>query len=65
MSKLTKLETLQKAVVDIEAAFVAAFDAAADSWDDDYTEVAAYAAYDAWVKAKLELANYLKEQDNG
>ena len=64
MSKLTKLETLQKAVVDIEAAFVAAFDAAADSWDDD-AEVAAYAAYDAWVKAKLELANYLKEQDNG
>ena len=57
MSKLTKLETLQKKVVDTEADFDATYtaDLAADN---------AGRAYAAWVKARLELNNYLKEQDN-
>tara|TARA_R110002096_G_scaffold281810_1_gene475892 strand:+ start:508 stop:690 length:183 start_codon:yes stop_codon:yes gene_type:complete len=59
MTELTELETLQKAVVDIEASFVAALDAT--DWADDDTEVAAYSA---WCKARLELKYYLKEQDN-
>ena len=76
MTKLTKLETLQKAVVDTGAAYTAA-DANADvlnaavPYDADYDSTAAYVAdlaadnagraYDAWVKARLELNNYLKE----
>ena len=59
MAELTELEQLEKAVVDIEAAFEAAFDAT--DWADDDIEVAAYAA---WCKAKLELKYYLKGQDN-
>ena len=52
MLELTKLEQLQKKVADTKAAFDAAyFDAAAAAWV-------------ALVKAKLELAKYLKEQDN-
>tara|TARA_R110002124_G_scaffold275968_1_gene446598 strand:+ start:358 stop:525 length:168 start_codon:yes stop_codon:yes gene_type:complete len=54
MSKLTKLETLQKAVVDTYAA-----------WDAfDAFDAADAAAFDAWVKAKRELNNCLKEQDD-
>ena len=76
MTKLTKLETLQKAVVDTGADY-AARDANADvlnaavPYDADYDSTAAYVAdlaadnagraYDAWVKARLELNNYLKE----
>ena len=62
---MSKLEQLEKNVVDTEAAFEAAVDAndaawgAADAWD--YAADAEDAAWDAWVKAKLELANYLKE----
>ena len=48
MNTLSEIERLQKAVVDIDAAWDAAFDA----------------AYDAWDEAERELANYLKEQDN-
>ena len=52
MSKLTKLETLQKAVVDTKAAAHAALDSGLLD------------AYKAWFKAELELANYLKEQQD-
>ena len=52
MTELTELEQLEKAVVDTEADF-----------DTIYYN---YAAWDAWVKAKLELEDCLKEQqDNG
>ena len=76
---MTKLEQLEKNVVDTEAAYTAA-NANADvlnaavPYDADYDSAAAYVAdlaadnagraYDAWVKARLELNNYLKEQDN-
>ena len=55
MRKLTKLETLEKAVVDTKAAYDAAAYADFAAWDD---------AVDAWFKAKRELSNYLTEQDN-
>ena len=63
MSKLTKQERLEKAVVDTEAAWDAAYDAwdAADAWDD-ITD-AEDAAWVALVKAKQELFKYLKEKD--
>ena len=67
MTKLTKLETLQKNVVDTKAAYDAAFDVAYDSADAAYDaafDVAVAAAYAALVKAKRELNEYLKEQDN-
>lgn len=60
-----KLERLQKAVVDTRAAYddaddaYAAADTAYDAAYADYT-----AAYAAWSKAKRELNNYLKEQDD-
>ena len=79
MFELTELERLEKDVVDTEATYVWHNDAA-DLWnaavaDDDGIESdAAYVAdlaadkaaitHDAWVKAKLELSDYLKEQDN-
>ena len=53
MTELTELERLQKAVVDT-AADHAAFNAAFD----------AYAANANYVRAKENLAAYLKEQDN-
>ena len=66
---MNKLERLKKSVVDTKAAFdVAAYathDAvwgAAFAWDDACD--AEDAADAAWVKAKQELAKYLKEQDN-
>ena len=69
---LTKLERLKKAVVDTEAAYEAAFDAANDAanaaWDAAWDAADAWeaATYAAWSKAKLALAEYLKEQqDNG
>ena len=72
MSKLTKLERLEKAVVDTEAAYGVAYAASDAAYDVAYAAYAAAwddawdAAYDAWVKAKLDLSNYLKEQqDNG
>ena len=46
-----KLERLKKEVVDTKVSFDAAYAAEADTWD-------------AWVKAKLELEDYKKEQDN-
>ena len=49
---MTKQEQLQKAVVDADAA-----------WDDATDAAVAHAAIDAWLKAKRELAEYLKEQD--
>ena len=65
---MSKLEQLEKKVVDTEAdyrRYKAAFDAAWDAAgaDDDFIESAAaydaydavFAAYDAWVKAKREL----------
>ena len=63
---MTELERLQKAVVDTEAAWDAAYDAAyaADAvgpWDD--AEDAEDAAWVALVKAKQELFKYLKEKD--
>tara|TARA_R110000822_G_scaffold73210_2_gene175894 strand:- start:1568 stop:1864 length:297 start_codon:yes stop_codon:yes gene_type:complete len=96
MPELTKLEQLEKNVVDTLAAFddtKAAFDYSFNkaAWDAA-TYAAAFAAYDAvfaadgdtvadaaadaayvvykaatyaaWVKARLELNNYLKEKDN-
>ena len=70
MSKLTELERLQKNVVETKAAY----DAAGEAYDVAqgnaiHTRAAAEAddaaiAYDAWVKARLELEDYLKEQDN-
>ena len=67
MSELTKLETLEKAVVDTKAAYDVAYDAyeaffaaygdaVADAYED--------AAYAALVKAKRALARYLKEQQD-
>ena len=79
MPELTKLETLQKAVVDTAADY-AARDATADMlnaavpYADGIESAAAYAAdlaadnagraYAVWVKARLELSDYLKEQDD-
>ena len=51
MNKQTKLERLQKNIADTKTAFDYAFDA----------ENVTYAAL---VKARLELEEYLKEQDN-
>ena len=50
---MSKQERLEKAVVDAANAADAAWDAALAVADD---------AADAWVKAKLELKEYLKEQ---
>ena len=69
--ELTKLEQLEKNVVDTKAAFdvavaaYAVYDAvfAADGDTVAKATYAAYAAEAAWDKAKLELNNYLKEQD--
>ena len=74
---MTELERLEKKVVDTEAAFdddKAAFDysfnkAAWDAAAEDAAADAIYvickaAAWDAWSKAKRELTDYLKEQDN-
>ena len=72
---MTELERLQKAVVDAEATYdasVATADMlnAAVPYADGIESAAAYAAdeaddaaisYDAWVKARLELSDYLKE----
>ena len=59
---MTKQERLEKNVVDTKAAYDVAFAAAVDAWGAaDATEDA---AWDALVKAKLELAEYLKEQDD-
>ena len=73
---MTELERLEKKVVDTEAAFdddKAAFDysfnkAAWDAAAEDAAADAIYAIYKAatyaaWVKAKLELEDYLKEQE--
>ena len=61
-----KLERLQQKVRDVEATYeaaVIAFGNAED--DDDYAEdIICDTAYRAWSKAKLELSNYLKEQDS-
>tara|TARA_R110002072_G_scaffold236256_1_gene393889 strand:+ start:510 stop:836 length:327 start_codon:yes stop_codon:yes gene_type:complete len=72
-----KLEHLEKNVVDTAAdyaAIVADADVlnAAVPYDADYDSTAAYVAdlaaddagraYDEWVKARLDLNNYLKEQ---
>ena len=51
---MAELETLQKVVVDTAAAHDAAYKAWEDAWDN----------YDHWVKAKKELEDYLKEQDD-
>ena len=64
---MTELERLEKAVVDTEAAFdvaEAAYSAAAWHAEDAWDNIAD--AEDAWFKVRLELADYLKEQqDNG
>lgn len=53
-----KLEQLQKAVVDTEAAYD-------DAGADPAASYAAYiAAYHAWSRAKKELKDYLNEKDN-
>ena len=63
---MKKLERLQQKVRDAEATYeaaVIAFGNAED--DDDYAEdIICDTAYRAWSKAKLELSNYLKEQDS-
>ena len=50
MPELTKLEQLEKDVLDTKAAFEAAYDDAI--------------AHVAWVMAKLELREHLKKQGN-
>ena len=77
MTKLTKLKTLQKNVVDTAAAYaarVADADVLNDAvpYDAEYDSTAAYVAdlaadnagraYVVWDKARLELNNYVKEQ---
>ena len=79
MNTFSEIERLQKAVVDAEATYdasVATADMlnAAVPYADGIESAAAYAAdlaadnagraYAVWVKAKLELKDYLKEQDN-
>ena len=75
---MTELERLEKEVVDTDAADYAAYavaeaavaEAAADAdslilWiDSQLAADNAGRAYAAWVKARLELNNYLKEQDD-
>ena len=56
MTELTKLEQLEKDVVDTEAAYAAAF-------DTGITTITS-AAYATYVKAGTVLANYLKEQQD-
>ena len=51
---MSKLEQLEKAVADTKAAV---YDTYADA------SAAADAAYDACYRARIELSNYLKEQD--
>ena len=51
---MSKLEQLEKNVVDAKDV---AYDAAYAAYDD------ADDAYDDWVEARLELSDYLKEQD--
>ena len=58
MSKLTKLETLQKKVADTKTVAWHAVHAVYDDGDYDST------AFDAWTKAREHLSNYLKEQDD-
>tara|TARA_B110000902_G_scaffold32753_1_gene34999 strand:+ start:617 stop:832 length:216 start_codon:yes stop_codon:yes gene_type:complete len=70
---MSKRVQLEKNIVDTAADY-RRYKADADLWnavgaDDDFIESAAaydavFAAYDAWTKAKLELARYLKEQDD-
>ena len=63
MAELTKREQLEKNVADTKAAYGAAWDAW-DSWDAWYDACADCAARrGAWEKARLDLNNYLKEQD--
>ena len=69
---MSKREQLEKNVVDTKAAYDAydaAYDAAYAAYAASYADYAAYdaatyAAYAAWVKAKLELKEYLKEQQD-
>ena len=65
MTELTEQERLEKNVVDTEADY-RRYKAAADLWNAEVFDDAVFAAYAALVKAKLALAEYLKEQqDNG
>ena len=60
---MTELEQLQKNVVDTKAAYDVAHNAW-DTWDAWYDACADCAARrGAWEKARLDLSNYLKEQD--
>ena len=64
---MNELERLEKKVVDTKAAFYVAAYAASDAvWGTVWGTAcdAEDAAWDALVKAKLELANYLQEKDN-
>tara|TARA_R110000737_G_scaffold105038_1_gene138150 strand:+ start:120 stop:293 length:174 start_codon:yes stop_codon:yes gene_type:complete len=56
MTELTKLERLQKNVEDTATAYAAAYAAMDAAYDAD--------AWDAYAKARLDLEEYLKEQDN-
>ena len=73
---MSKRVQLEKNIVDTAADY-RRYKADADLWnavgaDDDFIESAAvyaayaavFVAYAAWTKAKLELARYLKEQDD-
>ena len=51
---MSKLAQLEKNVVDTKVNYQAAYKAWEDAWDN----------YDHWVKAKKELEDYLKEQDD-
>ena len=64
---MSKKEQLQKDVVDTKASLDTAYDAADVATDAAwYAGDLAFRAHASWSKAKLELEDYLKEQqDNG
>ena len=67
MPELTKLEQLEKDVLDTKAAFddeKAAYDYSFNEAFDTAYAIYNDATYTAWSKAKRDLSNYLKEQDN-
>ena len=63
MSKLTKLETLQKAVEDATSVAVSAYSVDHATYYAAPYDALASDATDALIKARLDLSNYLKEKD--
>ena len=63
MSELTELEIKQKAVVDTEAVAAAAYSVAHATYYFAPYAARAADATDALIKSRLDLSNYLKEQE--